>query len=91
MDERVEPSPATSTISRLRDQQLLEERVAILQEAPLFSVLHPTDLATLAGRFHPIRCRRGEVIFREGEPAERLFLIGQGRVKLSIAAPAGAR
>jgi CRP/FNR family cyclic AMP-dependent transcriptional regulator len=36
-----------------------------------------------------IRYRKGEVIFREGEPAERLFLIEQGRVKLSIASSSG--
>lgn len=78
-----------SPISRLRTQQLLEERVSLLEQAPLFSVLHPGDLETLAGKFHVIRVRKGEVIFREGEPAERLFLIDQGKVKLSMGTPAG--
>lgn len=61
----------------------------LLARAPLFSVLHPADLRRLAGKFHPIRYRKGEVVFREGEPAERLFLIERGRVKLSIGTPAG--
>ena len=81
------PDPAEgggSFISRVREEQMLVERVELLEQAPLFSVLHPTDLRTLASRFHPVRYGRGEVIFREGEPAERLFLIDSGRVKLSI-------
>jgi CRP-like cAMP-binding protein len=68
---------------------MLIERIELLEQAPLFSVLHPTDLRVLASRFHPVRFARGEVIFREGEPAERLFLIDSGPVKLSIASLAG--
>lgn len=63
--------------------------MSLLEQAPLFSVLHPTDLRTLAGRFQPVRYSRGEVIFREGETAERLFLIDEGKVKLSTASPTG--
>jgi len=80
---------ARSSISRLRTRHLLEERVSLLEHAPLFSVLQPSDLEILAGKFHAIRFQRGEVIFREGEPADRLFLVDRGRVKLSIATPAG--
>jgi CRP/FNR family transcriptional regulator, cyclic AMP receptor protein len=65
------------------------EAVALLEQAPLFSVLHPGDLEILAGRFHTIRYDRGDMIFREGEPAERLFLIKEGRVKLTITSPRG--
>lgn len=83
------PKPAAQAVARLRERQVLEERVGILSEAPLFSVLHPVDLQSLAGKFHPIRYRKGDVIFREGEPTERLFLIAEGTVKLSIASPTG--
>lgn len=81
--ERVSP------IAGLRERRFLEERIALLEHAPLFSVLHPVDLQMLATKFQPVRYRRGEMIFREGEPAERLFLIDHGRVKLTIASPAG--
>jgi CRP/FNR family cyclic AMP-dependent transcriptional regulator len=81
--------PGRPSIARLRLEQLLEERGRLLERAPLFSVLHPDDLRTLATRFHAIRYRRSEMIFREGEPAERLFLIDQGRIKLTIAAARG--
>jgi CRP-like cAMP-binding protein len=68
---------------------MLHERVELLEQAPLFSVLDPADLRILAARFHLVRYGKGEVIFREGETAERLFLIDSGRVKLSIASPTG--
>lgn len=83
------PPVAASPIARLRSERALQERVELLAHAPLFSVLHPSDLHVLAEKFFPVRYRRGEVIFREGEPAERLLLIGRGSVKLSIAAPTG--
>jgi CRP/FNR family transcriptional regulator, cyclic AMP receptor protein len=76
-------------ISRVRQDQMLHERVELLEQAPLFSVLDPADLRILAARFHLVRYGKGEVIFREGETAERLFLIDSGRVKLSIASPTG--
>jgi CRP/FNR family cyclic AMP-dependent transcriptional regulator len=87
--ERDPAAESGSPISRIREQGVLGERVRLLEQAPLFSVLHPVDLRTLAAKFHPVRYNRGEVIFREGEPAERLFLIDEGRVKLSTASPSG--
>lgn len=82
---RSNPSP----ISRAREGRVLAERVALLEQAPLFSVLHPTDLRAIANKLHLVRYRKGEMIFREGEPAERLFLIDDGKVKLSLTAPNG--
>jgi CRP/FNR family transcriptional regulator, cyclic AMP receptor protein len=92
MKRRTDPpggNKPASPISRLREERQLAARVDLLEQAPLFSVLHPTDIRTLATRFHPVLYRRGEMIFREGEPAERLFLIQDGRVKLSISSSRG--
>src|SRR6266571_366221 len=77
------------SIKELRRDQEIGERVTLLEQAPLFSVLRGEDMRDLADKFHAVRYRKGEVIFREGEPAERLFLIDEGRVKLSIASPTG--
>ena len=77
------------SIGELRRDQELSERVTLLEQAPLFSVLRGEDMRDLADKFHAVRYRKGEVIFREGEPAERLFLIDEGRVKLSIASSTG--
>ncbi len=76
-------------IADLRHELERDERVQLLQQAPLFSVLRGEDMRDLADKFHVVRYRKGEVIFREGEPAERLFLIEGGRVKLTIASPTG--
>ena len=84
-----ESGSALQPISRMRQAATLLERVTLLEQAPLFSVLHPHDLRQLATKFHPVRYRKAEVIFREGEPAERLFLIDRGRVKLSISSSGG--
>ena len=84
-----EGESALQPISRLRQAATLLERVTLLEQAPLFSVLHPHDLRQLASKFHLVRYRKAEMIFREGEAAERLFLIDRGRVKLSISSPGG--
>jgi CRP/FNR family transcriptional regulator, cyclic AMP receptor protein len=52
-------------------------------------VLQPGDLRTLADKFYPIKYEKSDLIFREGEPAERLFLIDRGKVKLSILGHSG--
>jgi CRP/FNR family cyclic AMP-dependent transcriptional regulator len=87
--ERTAARDPRSPITRIREEHVVGERIRLLEEAPLFAVLHPADLRVLAGKFHAVRYRRGDVIFREGEPAERLFLIGEGRVKLSTSSPMG--
>ena len=73
-----------SAVARLQEQALVDERVALLEHAPLFSVLPPEDMRDLATKFYSGRYRRSEAIFREGEPAERLFLVSNGRVKLHV-------
>lgn len=80
---------AGSPVTRLRQEHALESRIELLERAPLFSVLPPPELRTLAAKFHALRFRRGEMIFREGEPAERMFVIEHGRVKLSSSSPHG--
>jgi CRP/FNR family cyclic AMP-dependent transcriptional regulator len=89
VDHREPPRAETTPIGELRRNQELAERVSLLEQAPLFSVLRGEDMRDLADKFHSVRYRRSEVIFREGEPAERLFLIDEGRVKLSTASSAG--
>ncbi len=81
----VPPSP----IARLQKAEVIRDRLDLLEQAPLFSVLHHRDLVSLATKFYPLRCRKGEMIFREGEPADRLFLIEEGRVKLFTTSPRG--
>lgn len=73
----------------LRQERLLQERVGLLEQAPLFAVLRGEDLRDLAAKLHEVRYRKGEVIFREGAPAELILVIAQGRVKMSIGSATG--
>ncbi len=86
---RVVPANATSLAARRRGEHV-RQRVELLGQAPLFSVLQPGDLHLLASQFYAVRFSRGDVLFRFGEPAERLFLIEKGKVKLTIPSPQGA-
>lgn len=60
-----------------------------LQKAPFFQGLSATELATVAcvmiERFYP----KGSVLFLEGDKGEALFLIRQGRIKISKASVDG--
>jgi CRP-like cAMP-binding protein len=58
----------------------LEEIVGAI---PLFESLSLQDRAALAAKFVRRRYRRGEPLFRQGDPAQHLFLIESGRVKIS--------
>ncbi len=64
--------------------------MALLEHAPLFSVLPPDDTRELATMFYSARYQKAEAIFRQGEPAERLFLVSNGRVKLHVNSARGS-
>lgn len=77
-------SPSQSPITRLRQQSVVDERVELLEQAPFFSVLGANDLQELAAKFYSIRYGKGKAVFREGEPAERLFLRQRARAELRL-------
>ena len=62
---------------------------AALEAMPLFGELGPEDLATLAAGARTRRYRRGEVIFRQGDPGDALHILLSGRVKISSISDAG--
>ncbi|MEK6674574.1 MAG: cyclic nucleotide-binding domain-containing protein [Planctomycetota bacterium] len=62
-----------------------------LRGLPLFSDLSETLLHELADRVELIEKEPGEIIFREGEPADSLYVIRVGTVKVSRKAPGGPR
>lgn len=73
----------------MREDDLIRHRVELLRQAPLFGVLPPQELGALATQCYAHRYRKGEMVFREGEPAERILLIESGRVKLFNTSPQG--
>jgi CRP/FNR family cyclic AMP-dependent transcriptional regulator len=62
----------------------IEELIAL---APTFQGLAPEHLRLIAGCGRNERFGTGERMFREGEPAERFFLIREGAVALEVQAP----
>jgi len=64
--------------------QTLDE---LLAESPVFAGLDPAHLALIAGCGHNVAYEAGDVIFREGDPAETFYLLRRGRVMLSTHLP----
>ncbi len=52
-----------------------------LQRVPLFDLLKERDRRRLAGEVVETRYRKGEYIFREGDPAEYFHILKEGAVK----------
>lgn len=54
-----------------------------LRQVALFKDLSEPHLATLALRLRERRLKKGEIVFREGDPGQELFLIREGGVVIS--------
>jgi CRP/FNR family transcriptional regulator, cyclic AMP receptor protein len=59
----------------------------ILAEHPFFQELAAEDLQLIAGCATNVVFKAGEVIGREGEPANQFFLLREGKVALEIYVP----
>ena len=57
--------------------------VAFLRTVPLFKDLDETTLRALWPRLRERRLRKGEILFRTGDPGDELFLIYAGSIVVS--------
>ena len=64
---------------------------SFLAHLPLFEGLSGADLARLAAGTSRRRLKRGEVLFRQGEPSTGLHALLYGSIKLSMRAARGER
>jgi len=55
----------------------------ILKRIPIFSALSHEALIEIAGRLEPVACEAGETLFYEGDEGDALYIIEQGRVKIT--------
>jgi CRP-like cAMP-binding protein len=62
-------------------------QVEILASVPLFADLPEPDLAELSQLLRPREFAAGEVLWREGDPAQGMVVIVDGRVSLSLSLP----
>ena len=61
----------------------------VLRRSPLFEALDPADAAALQAGMATVDIARGEVLFAEGGPGHELYVIIDGKIKLTRAAADG--
>ena len=66
-------------------------RVWVVPETGWRTLLDPDSMAGFASICPPRPYRKGEAIYRPGDPAESLFILLEGRIKISLPSPAGER
>jgi signal transduction histidine kinase len=60
----------------------MDDRARLLAGVPFFNGLAPADLALIAAAAHEETFAPGATIFREGSPADRLYIILEGTVEV---------
>jgi CRP-like cAMP-binding protein len=66
----------------------IENFERILREHPFFAELEPVHLDTVAGCAANVTVPAGDFLLREGQSADRFYLLRHGTVAVEIAAPA---
>lgn len=61
----------------------------VLRRAPLFAALDEEQAAELRGSMSDVTLARGDTLFHEGEPGDRLYVVTEGKVKLQRTSPDG--
>lgn len=54
----------------------------VVLKAPLFATMDPEETRKLFESMAKVRLPRGDVLFHEGEPGDRLYVIARGKIKL---------
>ena len=57
---------------------------AVLSSSPLFADLDDRERGELAGMLRPFRLRAGEVLFRQGTPVDRMYMVTSGRLAVHV-------
>jgi len=61
-----------------------------LAQVGIFSLLSPEETGRVAGYLDPVELGSGEVLFREGDPGDNLYIIRSGRIRIGIRLPDGS-
>jgi CRP-like cAMP-binding protein len=65
------------------------DRLNVLARIPLFADLSDAELGDLRACLRTVRYQRGETIFLQGDPGSGLYLIENGRVKITLTSAEG--
>jgi len=60
---------------------------SLLRKSELFQAFEPDDLARIVAAASRVQLHRGDVVFRDGDPADRMFVVRYGRVAISKRPP----
>ncbi len=63
---------------------MIQKLDAIIREQPFFQGLEERHIKLIAGCAKNVRFKEGNVIFREGDPANQFFLIREGQVAIEV-------
>ena len=58
--------------------------ISVLKRIPLFAAIPEVDQQRLVGLLRKETLKRGEILFRRGDEGNALYLILQGRIKISL-------
>ena len=61
-----------------------ESELALLRVIPIFAPLPPMTLEQLASRLSHVSVPAGQVVFRQGEPGDLFYVIGEGEVAVAL-------
>ena len=61
----------------------------IVARAGIFQGVERSAVSALVDELQPIRFPRGRMVFAEGEPGDRLYIIAHGKVKIGRSSPDG--
>ena len=76
-------------LTRSAARQAERDAIALLRHVEVFQGLAEKELRRLAGLFEEQRLDQGEVLFRQGSKASRLYLVRDGFVEVQIEDPTG--
>jgi len=68
---------------------MTESLEALIRGVPFFHSLDRVDVARLTGALEEATFSAGEIIFAEGNGADALYLLAEGRVAVSVRTPSG--
>lgn len=62
---------------------------ALLSHQPLFRSLEPAQLALMTAACQQVNVAKGRYVFHRGDPANGLYVVAVGHIKLAVPAPNG--
>ncbi len=70
-------------------QETRHDIAEILSRQPLFRSLDRTEIGCLAGCTREFRVGKNEVLFQKGDPAQGMYVVIMGQIKLALPSPQG--